>query len=230
MAIILNIDTSTEVCSVALCGDGMILSHHEDFDGRNHALFLSGFIKKCLDYLKERELKLEAIAVSMGPGSYTGLRIGLSEAKGLAFSLNIPLIGINTLQLLATTVMFSLEEQDDNTLYVPMIDARRHEVFTAVYDNALREIVKPQPLILDDDSFQNLLVDNKMFFFGNGSNKAKDFIKSANALFVPDVVPLATNMLALSELAWHKREFLDLAYSTPWYFKEFQATTPKQKL
>ena len=125
MAVILNIETSGSVCSAALTAEGTVIAHREDFEGRNHATLLSGFIKHCLDHAAEHEIKLDAVAVSMGPGSYTGLRIGLSEAKGLAYALNIPLIGVNTLELLATRVMFSSDEISPDTVFVPMIDARR---------------------------------------------------------------------------------------------------------
>ncbi len=230
MAVILNIDTSTDVCSVALAAEGGILCHREDFTGRNHAALLSGFIKDCLDRLRELELKLDAVAVSMGPGSYTGLRIGLSEAKGLAFALGIPLIGVDTLKLLAVSVMFSGREIAENALYAPMIDARRMEVFTAVYDAALTPLMEPQPLILDAESYSQYLQEAPVMFFGNGSDKARELITSANAEFIPDIKPLAVDMLALSELAWSRKEFLDLAYCTPWYRKEFQATVSKPKL
>lgn len=230
MAVILNIDTSTDVCSVALTAEGGILCHREDFTGRNHAALLSGFIKDCLDRLRELELKLDAVAVSMGPGSYTGLRIGLSEAKGLAFALGIPLIGVDTLKLLAVSVMFSGREIPENALYAPMIDARRMEVFTAVYDSALTPLMEPQPLILDADSYASFLNEASVMFFGNGSDKARELISSPNAEFIADIKPLAVDMLALSELAWSRREFLDLAYSTPWYRKEFQATVAKPKI
>ena len=109
MAVILNIETSTEVCSAALTAEGMVLCHNEDFQGRNHAALLSGFVKRCLDHAREHEMKLDAVAVSLGPGSYTGLRIGLSEAKGLAYALDIPLIGVSTLQLLAVHAMFNAD-------------------------------------------------------------------------------------------------------------------------
>ena len=140
MAVILNIETSTNVCSVALTAEGMVLAHQEDMDGRNHAGLLSDYIKYCLDFAAEKELKLEAVAVSMGPGSYTGLRIGLSEAKGLAYALDIPLIGINTLKIMACQVMFTQELQGDE-IFVPMIDARRMEVYTAAYDFALEDVM-----------------------------------------------------------------------------------------
>lgn len=230
MAVILNIDTSTDVCSVALTAEGGVMCHREDFTGRNHALMLSGFIKDCLDRLAELELKLDAVAVSMGPGSYTGLRIGLSEAKGLAFALGIPLIGVDTLQLLSVSVMFSGRDIPEDALYAPMIDARRMEVFTAVYDAALIPLLPPQPLILDADSYADFLADHQVMFFGNGSDKARVVITSPNAIFIPDIKPVAVDMLALSERAWMRKEFLDLAYSTPWYRKEFQTTKPKNPL
>ncbi|MDE6756663.1 MAG: tRNA (adenosine(37)-N6)-threonylcarbamoyltransferase complex dimerization subunit type 1 TsaB, partial [Muribaculaceae bacterium] len=143
---ILNIETSTNVCSVAVTADGMVLCHREDFAGHNHATLLSGFIKDCLDHIAAHEMKLDAVAVSIGPGSYTGLRIGLSEAKGLCYALGIPLIGIDTLKIMAVEVMFTQSLEGDE-LFVPMIDARRMEVYTAVYDMALATLVEPTPLI-----------------------------------------------------------------------------------
>lgn len=230
MAVILNIETSTTVCSAALTAEGMVLCHFEDFKGQNHAALLSGFIKRCLDHARDHEMKLDAIAVSTGPGSYTGLRIGLSEAKGLAFALDIPLIGVDTLQLLAVSAMFN-HDIDPDALLVPMIDARRMEVYTAVYDFALTPMLSPQPLILDTDSYSQWLSEGRpMVFFGNGSDKARDVITSPLARFIPDIVPLASDMLALAERAWMNRQFLDLAYSTPAYLKEFQATKPKSRL
>lgn len=229
MAVILNIETSTSVCSAALTAEGMVLTHHENFDGRNHATLLSGYIKSCLDFAADKELKLDAVAVSIGPGSYTGLRIGLSEAKGLCYALGIPLIGISTLELMATSVMFNFE-LDPDTLLVPMMDARRMEVYTAVYNFALTPLVSPTPLILENDSYGVYLNERKCAFFGDGSDKAKDVIHSPNAIFIPDIFPLAAYMTALSERAWCRREFLDLAYSVPEYLKEFQATKPKKLL
>lgn len=229
MAVILNIDTTTAVCSAALTAEGQILCHDENFEGRNHASLLSGYIKKCLDFAAERELKLDAVAVSLGPGSYTGLRIGLSEAKGLAFALDIPLIGISTLELMATRVMFSTDDIDPESILVPMIDARRMEVFTAAYDFGLQQLMEPQPLILNEDSYSDLLALNRpVLFFGDGSDKARKVIDSPNAVFVPEVVPLAVDMVALAERNFLRRDFIDLAYSTPEYLKDFQATKPKR--
>ncbi|MBD5214888.1 MAG: tRNA (adenosine(37)-N6)-threonylcarbamoyltransferase complex dimerization subunit type 1 TsaB [Bacteroidales bacterium] len=229
MATILNIDTSTTVCSVALTADGMVIHHLEDFAGMNHATLLSGFIKDCLDVAASREMKLDAIAVSFGPGSYTGLRIGLSEAKGLAYALNIPLIGIDTLMLMAVHIMFNADVEPD-ALFAPMIDARRMEVYTAVYDLALNTLTAPTPLILEPDSYDKYLNDKVIYFGGNGSDKAREVIKSANARWVEDVHPLAVDMGALADRAYLRGEFLDLAYSTPNYLKEFQATKPKSLL
>lgn len=231
MAVILNIDTSTTVCSVSLGAEGMIMKHYEDFNGQNHASLLSDFIKGCLDFLREKQIDLQAIAVSLGPGSYTGLRIGLSEAKGLAYSLDIPLIGISTLKLMTTSVMFSGIEIAEDTIFIPMIDARRMEVYTAAYNLALQELLSPQPMILDNESYNELIsTGHPIFVFGNGSEKAKQVLIGGNIKFIPDVHPLATDMLALSELAYSKQEFIDLAYSTPDYLKDFQATKPKTLL
>lgn len=231
MAVILNIDTTTAVCSAALTAEGMVLCHAEDFEGRNHAALLSGFIKRCLDFAAERELKLEAVAVSMGPGSYTGLRIGLSEAKGLAYALEVPLIGVRTLELMATRVMFSADDIDPELILVPMIDARRMEVFTAAYDFGLNELMKPGPLILDENSYAGLIATGRpVLLFGDGSAKAAEVIKAPTVRIIPDITPLAVDMVALAERAYARREFIDLAYSTPLYLKEFQATVPKSKI
>ena len=224
---ILNIETSTDVCSVAVTYDGMVLCHREDFSGHNHATLLSGFVKDCLDHIAAHEMKLDAVAVSIGPGSYTGLRIGLSEAKGLCYALNIPLIGIDTLKIMAVEVMFTHDIQGDE-LFVPMIDARRMEVYTAVYNMAFESLVEPTPLILTEESYDSFLAENKILFFGNGSDKAQQVITSPNATFIQNVHPLASNMLPLAEQAFSRGDFLDLAYSVPLYLKEFQATKPKK--
>lgn len=228
MATILNIETSTSVCSVALASEGAILHHCEDFQGRNHATVLSGFIKDALDHLRRHEMKLDAVAVSIGPGSYTGLRIGLSEAKGLAYALQIPLIGVSTLELMTVGVMFSRDDLPEGTLFAPMIDARRMEVYTAVYDLALEPQMQPTPLILDENSYSRFLSQGPVAFFGDGSDKARDLLGNRpEAIFIPDVNPLAVDMVALSERAFRNSGFLDLAYSTPLYLKDFQATKPR---
>lgn len=231
MAVILNIETSSTVCSTALTAEGMILCHREDFDGRRHATLLSDYIKDCLDFLADKELKLDAVAVSMGPGSYTGLRIGLSEAKGLAYALDVPLIGISTLRLMATRVMFSVLDIDPETIFVPMVDARRMEVYTAAYNFALDELLQPAPLILDENSYGTLIATGRpVLLFGNGSDKAAGVVDAPNVKIVPGVEPLAVDMVALAELAYSKHDFIDLAYSVPDYLKDFVATKPKKQI
>ena len=230
MANILNIETSTEVCSVALTSDGMVLEHREDYEGRNHALLLSGFIEEMMQYATPRGVKIDAVAVSIGPGSYTGLRIGLSEAKGLCFGLDVPLIGIDTLKIIVVATMFG-NYIDENSYYVPMIDARRMEVFAGVYDSALQEVMPARPVILTPDSFSEYLGQGrKLVFVGNGAEKAANLIKHPDVVYIPGVKPAAVDMLALSEMAFRNGDFIDIAYSTPNYLKEFQATTPKKKI
>lgn len=230
MAVILNIDTSTDYCSVALTAEGMVLAHQEEGGSRNHAALLSDYIKYCLDFAREKEIKLDAVAVSMGPGSYTGLRIGLSEAKGLAYALDIPLIGIDTLRILSCNVMFTQELEGDE-IFVPMIDARRMEVYTAAFDFALENVMPQQAMILTSDSYADIIADNRrILMFGNGSDKARDLLTAPNITFIPDIHPLAIDMIALAERAYARRDFIDLAYSTPNYIKDFQASTPKKNV
>ena len=230
MPTILNIETSTTVCSVALTADGQVLDHHENYDGQTHATLLSAYVQSALQYLRSRELQLDAVAVSIGPGSYTGLRIGLSQAKGLAFGLQVPLIGVNTLQLLTTAAMFSHFIEEDDVVYVPMIDARRMEVYTAAYDKALDMVLEPQAMILDSDSFSSLLAGHELVVFaGNAVEKAQTVIRHPRALFIGGIKPVALDMMALSEKAFRRNEFI-VAYSTPLYLKEFQATKPKKNI
>ena len=231
MATILNIETSTEVCSVALTSEGQVLDHRENYEGQTHATLLSQYVKEMLDYARTRELRIDAIAVSIGPGSYTGLRIGLSEAKGLAFGLQVPLIGVNTLKLLTVSTMFHHFIDDEKVLFIPMIDARRMEVYTAAYDSALKPAVEPQAMILDESSFSNLLSQGyTLVVMGNGSDKSRQVLKHDRIRFVEGIKPVAVDMLALSEKAYREQDFIDVAYSTPLYLKDFQATKPKNPI
>lgn len=230
MANILNIETSTDACSVALTGDCSVLANFEDGSGRHHAEVLSGFISRALDEAKKQERKLDAIAVSIGPGSYTGLRIGLSEAKGLAYAMDLPLIGIPTLQILATNVMFNHHGINLETRFAPMLDARRMEVYTCVLDMWLKELMPTQPLILTPDSYRELLDKGPLLFMGNAVDKARTVIDHPNAVWVEGIRPLAADMLALSEKAFREQRFLDAAYSVPLYLKEFQGTKPSRKI
>ena len=231
MATILNIETSTEVCSVALTSEGQVLDHSENYEGQTHATMLSQYVQQALQYARTREVSIDAIAVSIGPGSYTGLRIGLSEAKGLAFGLSVPLIGVNTLQLLTVSAMFNHFIDEDKLLYVPMIDARRMEVYTAAYTPALEALVEPQAMILDEHSFESLLDEGyTLVAMGNGSDKAREVLKHDHMRFIAGIKPVALEMMALAEKAFREQQFIDVAYSTPLYLKEFQATKPKNPI
>ena len=231
MATILNIETSTEVCSVALTSEGQVLDHSENYEGQTHATMLSQYVQQALQYARTREVPIDAIAVSIGPGSYTGLRIGLSEAKGLAFGLSVPLIGVNTLQLLTVSAMFNHFIDEDKLLYVPMIDARRMEVYTAAYTPALEALVEPQAMILDEHSFESLLDEGyTLVAVGNGSDKAREVLKHDHMRFIAGIKPVALEMMALVEKAFREQQFIDVAYSTPLYLKEFQATKPKNPI
>lgn len=231
MATILNIETSGRICSVALTRDGAVEFQLENREGMAHAEQLAPYVERCMEELKRKEWQLDAVAVSIGPGSYTGLRIGLSLAKGVAFGLDIPLIGVSTLKILAVKAMFRGMELTGDELLVPMIDARRMEVFTGVYDFALNAVEAPGPKILDADSYSDLLRSGrKLCFMGDGAAKAKDVIKADNAIWYPGMRPTAHDMLALSEKAFREGDFLDIAYSTPEYLKEYQTTIAKPKL
>ena len=228
MANILNIETSTEVCSVALTSEGQVLDHRENYEGQTHATLLSQYVQEMLQYARTRDITLDAIAVSIGPGSYTGLRIGLSEAKGLAFGLNVPLIGVNTLQLLVVSTMFNHFIDEEKVLYVPMIDARRMEVYTAAYNAALEPVLEPQAMILDEQSLVDLNQQGyTLVLMGNGSDKAHQVLTRDGVRFVAGIKPVAVDMMALAEKSFREQRFIDVAYSTPLYLKEFQATKPK---
>lgn len=229
MAVILNIETSEKTCSTALTADGMVITFREELAERNHAVSLSQQISDCMAEARRLGLKLEAVAVSMGPGSYTGLRIGLSEAKGLAYALKVPLIGVDTLQLLSVQAMFG-PEADDEALFAPMVDARRMDVFTGVYDWALNPVIEPGAVILEPDTWAELLASHKIMIFGSGSDKAATVLPAENVQHIQGITPHAVHMLALAERAWRNGDFIDVAYSTPNYLKDFQASTPKKPI
>lgn len=229
MAYILHIETATEVCSVSVAKDGQILYSKEETKGPSHASMLGVFVEDALKYIRANGLQLDAVAVSSGPGSYTGLRIGVSEAKGLCYGLSIPLIAIESLKIMAAEFMkFNTIAATD--LLCPMIDARRMEVYDAVYDGQLDVKRQISADIIDKNSFQEFLGNAKVYFFGNGSAKCKEVLHHTNAVFVDGVYPQSVNMAELAEDAFHKKEFVDVAYFEPFYLKEFVATTPKNKI
>lgn len=230
MSIILNIETSGSICSVAISKEGTIEYYLEDDAGMRHAEVLAPFVDKCMKELSRKEERLNAVAVSMGPGSYTGLRIGLSLAKGLTFSCNVPLIGISTLEILAVKAMFRNHEYTGTELLVPMIDARRMEVYTGIYDFSLKQIESPSPRIIEDNPYISYLNNRKLCFIGDGVDKLKNILNHKNSVFMGDLRPKASDMLALSEKYYRENKFIDIAYSTPEYLKEYKTTTAKQKI
>ncbi len=226
--VILHIETSTNVCSIALSDNEQCIFKKEDFQGMNHAALLSLFIEEALTFSKNNNLKLDAVAVSGGPGSYTGLRIGVSTAKGLCYGLGIPLITVDTLKIMAFAATKNVN--DSKALFCSMIDARRMEVYTEI-SNAKGEIVREVSAdIIDENSYADLLDKNTIYFFGNGSGKCKQVLNFANAQFIENIVPLAENMITFAYKAYQEQKFADVAYFEPFYLKEFQATTPKTKL
>lgn len=230
MATIINIETSSKTCSVALTKDGVVEFLLEDTEGMNHAIKLAPFVERCMEEIRRKEYTLDAVAVSLGPGSYTGLRIGLSLAKGLCFSLDVPLIGVSTLQILAVKAMFRSMDWQGDEILVPMVDARRMEVFSGAFDFSLREVVPEGPFILDENSFSQLHDKRKVVFFGDGAMKFKDVYSGSNGEWIENLYPHAKDMLALSEKYFRENRFIDIAYSTPNYLKEYQTTVPKNKV
>lgn len=229
MSCILSIETSTYVCSAALSADGEVLFEKASFEGPSHAALLGVYIEEALAVLKGKGMKLDAVAVSSGPGSYTGLRIGVSVAKGLCFGYDIPLIGISTLEIMALMAVKQNQVATD-CLYCAMLDARRMEVYASIYDASLTTVRETKAEIVDAGTYASFLENGKVCFFGNGAAKCKEVISSSNAFFLDDIHPLAVNMIPLAEKAFTDRKFEDTAYFEPFYLKEFQATVAKNKV
>jgi tRNA threonylcarbamoyladenosine biosynthesis protein TsaB len=224
--IILHIETSTNVCSVALSEDTTIIFSKSNADGMNHAALLSVFIAEALELLKGINKKLDAVAVSSGPGSYTGLRIGISTAKGLCYGYGIPLIGVSTLEVL-TVQALNLIKKKEHALFCPMIDARRMEVYAAFYNGEGIIQRKISADIITSDSYAEILASQLVYFFGNGADKCKTSLVHPNARFIDNLFPLAENMIPFAERAFVEKQFVDTAYFEPFYLKEFQTTAPK---
>ena len=231
MSLILNIETATEVCSVSFSKNGQVIALKENFEGQSHAKLLTVFID---ELLKENQLKIknfDAIAVSMGPGSYTGLRIGVSAAKGLAYAADLPLIAVSTLQSLALSVVQEPNKSIERNAWIcPMIDARRMEVYTAFFDTLNVQKTDISADIIDENSYSDILKNRQVIFCGNGAAKCKDSIKHPNALFLDDIVCSAKYMAPLSDTAYREENFVDIAYFEPFYLKNFIATVPKKNI
>ena len=227
------IETSTALCSVALAEDGAITAYRESSAPKAHASLTAVFIQEVLD---ERGIKLDdcdAVCVSMGPGSYTGLRVGVSTAKGLCFGAGKPLIAVGTLDTLVEQGEMSdqvgHDEENRNLKYiVPMIDARRMEVYTAVFKDNV-QTTDTAPMIIDENSFSDLLEQGTVLFIGDGAGKCSDVIRHPNARFC-QCNPKASAMLKPAMKAYKEKRFEDVAYFEPFYLKEFVATVSKKKL
>lgn len=230
MSCILNIETSTNVCSVALSQDGVCLYEDVNMEGPSHAQVLAGYVKNAVSFADSHAIPIDAIAISKGPGSYTGLRIGVSEAKGVVYGRDAKLLSVPTLKLLTVPILLGHEELPEDALLCPMIDARRMEVYCALYDRALNEIVQTQALVIDSDSFKEYLDKQPIYFMGNGADKCVETIQHPNAHFIKNIVPRAKNMIPLAEMAMAKEQFEDVAYFEPFYLKEFVATKSKKLL
>jgi len=225
LAYILSIETATTNCSVSLSKNGETLYLKEDYgNGYSHAEKLHAYIHDVLDAEKIKPEHLSAIAVSKGPGSYTGLRIGVSAAKGLCYALNIPLISVSTLEALAHQV------KNSKGLIIPMLDARRMEVYSAIYDSKFKEVRKIDAEIIDEASFADLLNSNIITFIGSGVEKTKEIITHKNAFFVENKLPSSNEMSALAFKKYKKSNTEDVAYFEPFYLKDFVALKPKPKV
>lgn len=233
MALILSLETGTDICSAGLARDGRLISLRESGEGKNHARSLALYVREMLEEIGIEPRELDAVAVGRGPGSYTGLRVGVSLAKGLSYGLNIPLIAVDSLQSLARVAwedcdagILDLETLSGCTL-APMIDARRMEVYTRLYDSELNPLTEVEALILDATSLSDRLATGKVVVFGDGAAKAAGAIDHPNLHDVP-VLPSARGMAALAEKAYEQGDFVDTAYFEPFYLKDFVVIPSKK--
>ena len=234
MAAILVIETSTQICSVALTVDGLLTDVIESGEGQNHARLVTVYAEEILKRNNVKMDDLVAVAVSKGPGSYTGLRIGVSTAKGICYARHIPLIAIGTLEAMTQYVIKNRKNysipQDKPTLFCPMIDARRMEVYSMLFDDKGAVIHPIEAVIVDETFLAGKLIDHHVVFFGNGSEKCRKVIPSPNAVFLSDMEASAKHM---SDLAWqlyNKKQLEDVAYFEPFYLKDFVATVSKKNI
>jgi len=231
MSHILAIETSTNICSIALLSNNKIIAYKENSEHNSHSQSLTVLIKKLLEESDFNINKIDAFAVSIGPGSYTGLRIGVSVTKGLCFGLSKPVIAVSTLKALAKQFLNkNSKKNNSNLLLCPMLDARRLEVYTALYKHDLTEIIQPQPLLIDETSFKKQLLKNKICFFGDGSEKCKNIINSENAIFDCSINISAIAVAQIAKIMFDGKQFADVAYFEPLYLKEFIAIKSTKKL
>ncbi len=238
MAVILNLETSTRVCSAGIARQGQMVSLREDHSGsHSHASLLAVFIGEVIREAGLNPTDVEAVAISRGPGSYTGLRIGASAAKGFCYALDIPLIAVDTMKALTVHAMHILSAghpglaiaPGTDLLFCPMIDARRMEVYYAVFRSDLSVTENTRATVIGEDSFDKLLTSHTVVFFGDGASKCESVIDKPNALFAANIWPSALGMAGESFRMFKKREFADVAYFEPFYLKDFVAGTPRVK-
>jgi tRNA threonylcarbamoyladenosine biosynthesis protein TsaB len=215
---------------VAVSEDSQVIFQQDDHSGPNHAERLGTMVDEALSFTDNHAIPFDAVAVSCGPGSYTGLRIGVSMAKGICYGQDLKLLSVPTLKVMCVPLLLSSRELPEDALLCPMIDARRMEVYAAVYDRALKDVRPIQADIVDENSYHEFLEQHPVYFFGNGADKCKDRIVHPNAHFIPDVHPLAKWMFPLAERAYLNDQFEDVAYFEPFYLKEFVASKPKNLL
>ena len=229
MACILHIETSTDVCSVAVSENGQVIFQQDDHSGPNHAERLGTMVDEALSFTDSHAIPFDAVAVSCGPGSYTGLRIGVSMAKGVCYGRNLKLISVPTLELMCVPLLLG-EKIEEGALLCPMLDARRMEVYAAIYDRALKPVREVGADIVDQNTYREWLDRQPVYFFGNGAKKCMDVIQHPNARYIDGVEPLAKWMQPLAERRFLQEQFEDVAYFVPFYLKDFVAKMPKKLL
>ena len=229
MSTILHIETSTDVCSVAVSEDSQVIFHQEDHSGPNHAERLGTMVDEALSFTDNHAIPFDAVAVSCGPGSYTGLRIGVSMAKGICYGRDLKLIAVPTLELLCVPILLR-EIPEEDALLCPMLDARRMEVYAGIYDRGLRTVREIRADIVDENTYKEYLDEHPVYFFCNGAKKCISTINHPNAHLIDGIEPLAKWMQPLAEKRYLNEQFEDVAYFVPYYLKDFVAKLPKKLL
>ena len=229
MSTILHIETSTVVCSVAVSEDSQVIFEQQDHSGPNHAERLGTMVDEALSFTDNHAIPFDAVAVSCGPGSYTGLRIGVSMAKGICYGRDLKLIGVPTLELLCVPILLR-EIPEEDALLCPMLDARRMEVYAGIYDRALKPVREIRADIVTVDTYQDYLNQHPVYFFGNGAAKCMETINHPNAHLIEGIEPLAKWMQPLAERRLLNGQTEDVAYFVPYYLKDFVAKMPKNLL
>jgi len=227
MSTILHIETSTDVCSVAVSEDTQVIFQQDDHSGPNHAERLGTMIDEALSFTDNHAIPFDAVAVSCGPGSYTGLRIGVSMAKGICYGRNLKLIAVPTLELLCVPVLLR-EIPEEDALLCPMLDARRMEVYSGIYNHALKPVREVGADIVTAETYKDYLDEHPMYFFGNGAKKCMDVVNHPNVHLIEGIEPLAKWMQPLAERRLLNGTTEDVAYFTPFYLKDFVAKMPKK--